>query len=92
MVSGSQFSLAEEEKKSISVFSEVFWLTWTYEGTIASGLYLPANPILELRDPTSIIKGIPFWWLKPCGIYIIKLQKIIQLNQLLLFRQNIRLF
>lgn len=47
-------------------------LACTNEGTIASGLYLPANPILELSDPTSIIRGIPYWWLKPWGIYIIK--------------------
>ena len=40
------------------------------EGATRSGRSLPANPILVLRDPTSMMRGIPYIWLKPCGMYI----------------------
>ena len=40
------------------------------EGARMSGLSLPAKPILVLREPTSMISGIPYMWLKPCGMYI----------------------
>ena len=41
------------------------------DGAMTSGLSLPAKPILVLREPTSMMRGIPYWWLNLSGINII---------------------
>jgi hypothetical protein len=40
------------------------------EGAMTSGLSLPAKPILVLSDPTYMMRGMPYRWLNPCGMYI----------------------
>jgi hypothetical protein len=44
---------------SIFIYLNILDIIFFTEGAMTSGLYLPAKPILVLRDPTSIINGMP---------------------------------
>jgi len=37
---------------------------------MTSGLSLPVKPIFVFNDPTSMMRGMPYRWLNPCGMYI----------------------
>lgn len=54
------------------------------EGATRSGLSLPANPILVLREPTSMMRGMPYRWLKPCGMYIDQYKELYHNPQMLI--------